>query len=136
MGLSCSCDYDPEPGAVLWYGPEDYKPLSTPRARKCCSCGEKIAVGDTCCEVPRVKVPETDIECRIYGEDGEIPLAPKFMCERCADLSFSLEELGYCAQPFEDQRQLVADYADMHAPQVPNAEITGRTLAQNEADAA
>jgi len=64
--------------------------------------------------VPRVKVPDTDIECRIYGEDGEIPLASAYMCERCADLYFSLEELGYCVQPWEDQRDLVRDYADLH----------------------
>ena len=27
-------------------------------------------------------------------------------------------ELGYCAQPWEDQRNLVAEYADMHSPAV------------------
>lgn len=130
MGLTCSCDNDYwEPGAKLWFGPKEYKPLATKRSRKCCSCGDRISIGDTCCEVPRVKVPDTEIECRIYGEDGEIPLAPAHMCERCADLSFSLEELGYCAQPWEDQRDLVRDYADMHAPEVPNAGNEGPELA-------
>lgn len=115
MGLTCSCDYDPEPGDTVWMDVNDYAPLSTKRSRKCCSCKERIAVGDTCCEVTRVKMPESDIECRIYGEDGEIPRASAYMCERCADLFFSLSELGYCEQPWEDQRELVADYADMHA---------------------
>ena len=46
------------------------------------------------------------------------------MCERCADLMFSLTELGYCAAPWEDQRELVAEYADMHALTVtPNVEL-------------
>jgi hypothetical protein len=115
MGLTCTCDGDYyEPGAKVWYAPRDYKPLETKRSRKCCSCGDRIAVGATSCEVPRVKVPGTDIECRIYGEEGEVPRASAYLCERCADLYFSLEELGYCVPPYEDQRELVRDYADMH----------------------
>lgn len=115
MGLSCSCDgWDAEPGMKLWYGPGEYAPLATKRSRKCCSCNERIKVGETCCEVPRVKVPDTDIEVKIYGEDGEVPLSSKFMCERCADLSFSLDELGYCSQAWEDQRELVREYAEEH----------------------
>lgn len=120
MGLSCSCDYDPEPGDTLYYGPKDYTTLATKRSRKCKSCGERIPVGAVCAEVPRAKIPESNVEVRIYGEDGEIPLAPCYLCERCADLCFSLEELGYCPSPWEDQRELVADYADMHAPMPPN----------------
>lgn len=120
MGLTCSCDYDYyEPGMTIWCEIGEYAPLSTKRSRKCCSCKEKISVGDTCCEIPRYKVPESDIEERIYGEDGEVPKASAYMCERCADLLFSLKELGYCEQPWEDQRTLVADYAEMHAPVTP-----------------
>lgn len=115
MGLSCSCDYEPDPGATVYYGPEDYTTLTTKRGRRCLSCGDKIPVGSVCAEVPRVKIPSHDIEYRIYGDDGEIPRAPAYLCERCADLCFSLEELGYCPQPWEDQRELVADYAEMHA---------------------
>lgn len=67
--------------------------------------------------VPRVKIPDTDIEYRIYGDDGEIPRAPAYLCETCADLAFSLEELGYCPQPWENQRELVAEYAELHRKQ-------------------
>lgn len=123
MGLTCSCDYDPEPGNKLFYGPEDYATLATKRSRKCKSCGERIPVGSLCAEVTRVKIPESDVEVRIYGEDGEIPLPPCYLCERCADLCFSLEELGYCSKPWEDQRELVAEYADMHAQMPSNAEL-------------
>lgn len=118
MGLMCSCDYEAEPGMVCWYGPKDYAPLATKRSRKCCSCEARIAVGDLCCEVPRVKIPETEIECRIFGEEGEIPVSPKYMCERCADLAHSLDELGYCPQPWEDQRELVREYAEDHTHNV------------------
>lgn len=124
MGLTCSCDYDPEPGVKVWFAPKDYTALATKRGRKCCSCGERINVGDTCAEVPRAKIPETEVECRIYGEDGEVPMASAYMCERCADLAFSLDELGYCGQPWEDQRELVKEYAEMHH-QALNASLRG-----------
>ena len=115
MGLTCSCDFDDdyEPGTKLWMHPDGYTTLGTKRSRKCGSCGDKINVGDTCVAIPRIKVPETEVECRIYGEDGEIPIAPSYLCETCADLCFSLEELGFCMQPGADQRELVKEYADM-----------------------
>ena len=112
MSLSCSCEYDPAPGDIVWEGPENYAPLTTKRSRKCCSCNVRIAVGDLCAEVPRFKVPESDIELRIYGENDK-PLASVYMCEECADLCFSFVDLGYCASPWEDQRDLLADYVEM-----------------------
>jgi hypothetical protein len=115
MGLSCECDYDPEPGQTIWYDPSDYAPLASSRARKCCSCKGKIKPGDLAAKVPRYKIPASDIEIKIYGEEGEIPRAPKFMCERCADLFFSLTELGYCGEPWEDQRELIKEYAELRA---------------------
>lgn len=127
MGLMCECDYDGdwEPGMKLWHGPKDYTTLATKRSRKCCSCGDRIEVGATCAEVRRTKVPETEIEIRIYGEDdAEVPISSKWMCERCAGLAFSLDDLGYCPQPWEDQRELVREYAEEHA-QAPNVELTG-----------
>lgn len=124
MSLMCSCDNDEwEPGMVIWFDPSDYAPLTTKRDRKCCSCGSRIAVSDECSEVKRGKVPEHEIEVRIYGEDDEtVPLASKWLCETCAGLAFALDDLGYCAQPWEDQRELVKEYAELHAP---NAALTG-----------
>lgn len=115
MSLSCYCEYDPEPGQVVWYNPTDYSVLATKRYRKCCSCSTKILPGNLCAEVPRFKIPEYEVECNIYGEDGEIPRASKYLCETCADLAFSLIELGYCFDPYEDQRALVREYAEMHS---------------------
>jgi len=70
--------------------------------------------GNTVAEVPRYRVPDTDIECRIYGEDGEIPLASHFLCERCADIFFSLEELNYCVSAYENQMLLLEEYKETH----------------------
>ena len=115
MSLSCSCDEDWEPGTVIWEETNQYVSLPTKYGRKCCSCGGKLTPGDTCVKIRRFKVWEHEIEARIYGEEEGPPRAPKWMCERCADLMFSLTELGYCANPWEDQRELVAEYADMHS---------------------
>lgn len=115
MGLTCGCDWDPEPGMKIAYGPNDYEPMSANRRQRCMSCNDLIPVGATAAKVPRVRIPESDIECRIYGEDGEIPIAHKWLCERCADLYFSLEELGYCVNPHDDMRELARDYAAAHA---------------------
>ena len=135
MGLTCSCgDGDFEPGMTIWYDAKDYTTLATKRARKCCSCGEKIDVGATCAEVPRFKVPESDVEVRIYGEDGEVPRAPHYLCERCADIAFSLDDLGYCMQPWEDQRELLAEYAWEHQ-KAPNAIAQGREHSERPAGA-
>ena len=64
-----------------------------------------------------MKIPYTDIELSIYGEDGEIPLAPFYFCEICADLYFSLFELGFeCLGPGEDMREMVKEYAVVYGP--------------------
>lgn len=115
MPLLCECDYCPEPGDTIMEDITDYITLSTARSRKCYSCGVKIAVGDLCSEVPRFKIPSSDIELKIYGEEGEIRIAPKHMCERCSDIYNSLTELGFCGQPWEDQRELLKEYQEWKA---------------------
>jgi len=99
---------------VNWTFPTEFTALRTKRARKCCSCGDRIAHGDECAEVPRGKVPENAMEVRIYSEEGLVPLASKWMCETCAGLAFALDDLGYCSQPWLDQRALVQEYAELN----------------------
>lgn len=112
MSLSCGCDTDwyPDPGDTYWYGPRDATPLATKRSRRCTSCRGKITPGTLAYEIPRVKVPEGDIEERIWGEDGEIPRASAYMCETCGDIALSLEELGFCLNPWDDQREQLKEY--------------------------
>lgn len=116
MGLSCECDgdWEPEPGDKYCDGMIDYKPMASGRRKRCCSCKELINTGELVLEFQRVKVPDTDVEVKIYGEEGEIPIASIFMCETCGDLYLSLEELGYCNDPNEDQRELAKEYAHEH----------------------
>ena len=111
MPLTCSCDWDY--GDYTWFyePPEDYTVLATKRSRKC-SCGTRIVVGDLCTKFRRWRHPKYDVEDRIYGDDGEIPLAPRFLCERCSDLYWSFSELGFeCVGPDEIMPELVREYA-------------------------
>lgn len=118
MTLSCSCaDWDPEPGDIDWYAPSDFSTYGGRRATKCISCGARIAPGDAVGRWRRMKIPKSDVEIAIHGEDGEIPLASRFHCEVCAGLHFSLADLGYCDEPYKDQRQRAREYAEMHRRQ-------------------
>ncbi len=117
MGVSCSCDYSPEPGDTIWYFPDDFKPLNGNRRQRCKGCGKLIRLGADCLEFYRYKVPEFDIEVSIYGEDGEIPRASHYLCEECGGLWLSLHELGLCVDYNCDQRENVAEFNAMKAEQ-------------------
>lgn len=117
MGLSCSCNYDDDiqDGTIYWCEMADYVPLQTKRRRRCCSCKEMINIGDLCCEVKKARTTKNEVEWKIYGEGAEILTAPAHMCERCADIANSLSELGYCDEPWEDQRKRAKEYAHEHS---------------------
>lgn len=114
MTLSCShpdCD-DP----TLWYysHPRDFLPLPTVRARRCCSCGQKIQPGDLSVAFPRFHLPRNHVEERIYGtDDAQVPMANWYMCEECGGLFYSLAELGYSIWLGEDMYDVVREYAEM-----------------------
>ena len=115
MPLSCSCDFDPyDDGAWFYDSPDDYQALDRSRAVRCSSCHALIKPGDTSIQFTRWRGVVSDIEARIYGDDGEVPLGPMFHCEVCADLFFSLVELGFeCIAPDENMKELVKEYAEM-----------------------
>ena len=106
--LACSCPAVDDSTPEWCEGPSGYSTLQTKRPRRCASCGEKIEVGSLCARFPRKRWARTEIEERIYGD--EVPLAPRYLCERCADIFFSLEELGFCVSPEEDMRALLEQY--------------------------
>ena len=108
MTLSCYCNDDGE----WWHVPaDDFQTLATKRSRKCCSCSERIPVTSTVLRLDCYHAPNSEIEANIYGD--EVPMAPRWLCERCADLYLSLTELGFCVNCGEDMRALVRDYAAM-----------------------
>jgi hypothetical protein len=91
MPLLCGYDWN---DVDWWYiSPEDFEQYTPMRGKRCCSCKTMIRHGDSAGRFERGRYPNNDIEDRIYG--SEVPLAAWWMCERCAGLFFSLEDLGY-----------------------------------------
>ena len=105
MSLSCSCDSE-----YAWYFdiPEDYSAFPSQGRRKRCSCGELIEHECTCLKFRCWRLPKDEVEERIHGgDDAEVSIADKWLCERCADLYFSFVELGYeCVHPGENMVDL------------------------------
>lgn len=119
MGLTCHCGGDYE-----WYyfGPKDYCRYDRKRRKRCYSCRSLISTGDVCTEFQCFRNPRNDIEERIHGD--EVPMASDFMCERCSDLYFSFEELGFCITLGDDMRDLLRDYRSMRAVST-NTDVKG-----------
>ncbi|NCC28227.1 MAG: hypothetical protein EOM22_08805 [Gammaproteobacteria bacterium] len=114
MTLSCTCHDDDGDYEWLLHSPSDYSTLNTNRRKRCKSCGTLIDIGAIVARFERNRRTRGDIEGRIYGEDGHpIPIAEWYHCEECADLYFSLTELGFCVHPEDDMRELVREYAKM-----------------------
>lgn len=96
--MSIFCDaggYDSDGADWWWYQPADEAPLATKRSRRCCSCGERIAVGETARKVRRYRPPTEFEEMRGIALD-DVELADWYLCEACGDVADSLSELGFC----------------------------------------
>ena len=116
MPLTCGCDYDPEPGQHIGYVPESYDILRTKKRQRCLSCKVLISVGETVGKCEIFRIPKSDVEIRIYGDDEDsfIPLADRYFCEDCTDICFNLEGQGFeCLSPFEDMQDLLYEFIDM-----------------------
>ena len=109
MGLSCGCDSWGD-DAEWWFTEGPFSPLDTKRSRKCCSCKDRVSVGAECLELQRWRSvnEDHDVEYRIYGD--EFPLASWYLCERCAGIYLSLEELGFCVDLSESMESQLAEY--------------------------
>ncbi len=113
--LSCSCDND---DAEWFYDDtKEVAPLATKRMRRCCSCKERISVGDDCKPFPRWRnvsdYSDPEVLVRIYGEGGEFALPTWYLCDRCAGLYESLDGLGFCGMLGDNLVQTCREYGQM-----------------------
>jgi hypothetical protein len=109
MSLSCDSGYDVD-GDWWWIGPYQEEPLSTRRARKCCSCKAKISIGEISRKVERYR-KATEFEETRGISDGEVQIANWYLCETCGDLSDSLTELKFCYTLGDDSlKKQIIDY--------------------------
>lgn len=108
--LACNCDYGDD--VAWWHEGDEVKPLATKIMRRCCSCKERIAVGDDCKRFPRWRTPnEGSVAWRIHGDEER--LSTWYLCDRCAGLYESLDGLGFCGLLGQDLRSVCREYADM-----------------------
>ena len=122
MSLSCSCDWDDGDPDWYWWPPKEYTTYKGMVGKCCCckGCDHMIRYGQTVGEVGRSR-PYTEAELDRFGEWGDegnpesVNLASAFMCERCTDLFFSFDDLGFeCVSPYEDMIGLAREYHEMY----------------------
>lgn len=129
MSLFCGTDGDYDDPDSWWDWPQDEAPLATKRSRKCCSCGQRIRVGETARKVRRYRPATEWEEMRCFGD--EIQLTDWYLCEVCGDLADSISELGFCyTLGDESLKQQIAEYRETEAAErewqkTHNAEVTG-----------
>ncbi len=113
MSLACECDMDCD-----WYytAPKDFTELTTSKRQRCCSCRNLIDVGAISLTFESWRNPRDEIEKRIYGEDGEVPMANKYMCESCGDIYFNLTALDFCVNLGDSMKYLMIEYKYNYAP--------------------
>ena len=118
MSLSCSCGWDVDDYDTAIWVANDYKEYPSWRGQRCCSegCDSLVRKGDICLEIKRTRAGTEweDIRGIAAIDDPEaIQIASHYMCERCADLFFSFEDLGFeCVSPYENMIELAKEYHD------------------------
>jgi len=107
--LSCSI---PDVDDADWFfsTPIDFIRLETGRRKRCRSCNVLIELGACCIKFERFRYPVTDIEEKIYGEDGEIELGTYYHCEKCGEQYFNLDALGFCLDPEDNMLDCLKEY--------------------------
>jgi len=117
MPLTCGCGYDWEPGQLICYGGEDFEPLLTSRRKRCRSCKELIEIRALCVKFEIYKIPEHEVEINIHGEDGEIRMAPRYLCEKCGEIYLNLKAVGFrCVWVEENMAELLREYQEIYKP--------------------
>lgn len=126
MPLACGCDdYADYEDAAWYYMGNKYTTLPGKRRKRCCSCKTPLSPGVDVLSHARARMPNDEIESRIYGEDEpQVPLAPYYQCARCAGIFLSLQELGFCMDPTDNMDSLLAEYhRDYAKPPAPGFEL-------------
>ncbi len=114
MSLSCSCgDWDGE--GWVYDIPSEFIKLDTSKRKRCSSCKDLIDIGSDVLRFRRFRYARDEIELDIHGDDGEIDLAPWFICESCGEIYLSLDDLGFCLDPSDDMRVNLKDYQSDYA---------------------
>ncbi len=98
MPLSCDCSSDFD---VYFIASQEYSIYSFKRRRRCKSCSDLININSLCLEIRRF----TTID-----EYDDKYLGMVYYCEKCADIYFNLQALGYCTYLNDNMKYLLKEY--------------------------
>lgn len=130
MSLSCSCgEWDGEG----WYWVlaqktiangdgkiprevEYFFPLESTRAKRCCSCNEKIVPGKLALRFNRWR-GSTAFEYDRLGWE-EVKIAPWFMCESCGEIFLNLDNVGYCIDIRDFMPHLLEEHREINGIEI------------------
>jgi hypothetical protein len=110
--LSCSYpdDFCGYPGEWWYFSPEpdDLKPFTGKRRKRCSSCRRLIEIEEESLEFKRERSPWTELEEQISG--CQIPMASLFFCEQCSEIYLNLTDAGYCFGPKDNMKEALGEY--------------------------
>lgn len=115
MSISCAVDCE----EAAWYYIVQDLPLrlTSKRGKRCMSCKEIIKPGKSFFMIKRWREPRTDIEDKIYGEGGEVPLAPWHFCADCGPIYHALEKYNVAINIQDDDlRALLKEFNEIYVP--------------------
>jgi hypothetical protein len=110
LSSTCPDEFYGDPGEWWYFPPEpdDLKPFTGKRRKRCSSCKSLIDIGEESLEFKRERAPYTELEEDISG--CEIPMASLFFCERCSEIYLNLTDVGYCFSPKDDMNEALNEY--------------------------
>jgi len=115
MSIFCACNCSDE--CAWYYYHNDPEPVQRNRATRCISCKTKIKPGDMAAHFFRFRHPKTEIEEKIFGEGGEIPMATWFMCQDCYTIFKAFDKLDVCIDLGNDNvHDCLAEFNRDYAP--------------------
>lgn len=109
MAISCYCgdDFD-----FYFSIPDDFSLMPKfARRRRCASCKKLIDAEAVVLKLDSSRQPRCDFEENFYGD--EVPLAPKFLCERCGEILMNLHAAGLCVTLDDNLENDLRKYWDM-----------------------
>ena len=111
--LYCDSGYDDgcEDGRWYYYHAHNFDNYQKKRRTRCCSCKSVISIDDVVVCFSRYRNAISDIEEKIMG--NEISLADYYLCEKCGEIYFNLQDLGYAIDITASMSGYMAEYLDV-----------------------
>jgi hypothetical protein len=103
--LGCTCNFDFD---SYYYPADDFTEFICLRRKRCVSCNSLIKFTADCLQFTCCRIPYSAIEEIIHGD--EVPMADKYMCEKCGEIFLNLDAIGYCMNLGADMREELREY--------------------------